>query len=284
MIDPVTLLLIALAFGVAHALIIFAILGATFLPNPISQIQNHGPPERWGLSPERTIVGQASPAWYFPHPSEETAVLICHGRSRSKNWMLPLIAAVARTNPVLAIDFPSHGEHRYGLTTIGLRESDTVTAGAEWLRRRGHGSIVVYGVSMGGAASVIATGRDAPPAVVGLVTDGAFDELTSVIDNITRRLPVPAYLHRAAYWIAKRVVGSEPADVRPVAYAPSIRVPALFLHGDRDRLVPPACAEALAAAAPTGRAQRYEGGHDRPDNQAMQHLVLEFVARLSEEH
>ena len=275
MIDPITTVWNALALGIV------AILGATFLPNPISQFQNHGPPEQWGLALERTIVGVDSPAWYFPHPTEETAVLICHDRSRSKKWMLPLIAEVARSYPVLAVDFPSRGEHRYGVTTIGLRESHTVTAGAEWLRRRGHSAVVVYGVSMGGAASIIATGRDAPPAVVGLVTDGAFDQLTTVIDNITRRLPIPAYLHRVANALAKRCVGSEPADVQPLLFAHALKVPPLFLHGDRDRLVPPAYAESLASVTPTGRSQLYEGGHDEPGNRAMQGLVLEFVAAVT---
>lgn len=269
-------------FGLLHAALIAAILLATFLPNPIAQLQNHGSPERWGLDPERTLVGGTSPAWYFPRTCRDTAVLICHGRSRSKKWMLPLVAAVAKEFPVLAIDFPSHGDHRYGATTIGLSESTTVTQGVEWLRRRGHERVLVYGVSMGGVAAIISVGRDQPAGVAALVTDGTFDELPRVIDNVTRRLLLPHYLRSIAYAISKRMIGTEPGDVRPILYAPDIAVPTLYLHGQNDRLVPPECAAALATVTEGARVALYEGIHDEPGNAAMQALLMEFLLEHAE--
>lgn len=270
-------IIVLAGLGLLHGLLILAILAATFLPNPISQIQNHGSPERWNLEPERTLVGGASPAWYFANSERDAAVLICHGRSRSKKWMLPLIATVAKEFPVLAIDFPSHGEHRYGPTTIGLREAGTVTQGVEWLRRRGHDRVLVYGVSMGGAAAIISIGRDRPDGVAALVTDGTFDELSRVIDNITRKMMLPGYLRAAAYTIAKRVIGTEPADVRPILYAPDVDVPTLYLHGSHDPLVPPVCASTLATVTERARAELYDGLHDEPSNAEMQSLLLSFL-------
>lgn len=280
--DPLLLTLLVLGgLGLAHALVIGAILISIVLPNPLAQLQDKGPPEAWGLNPERTIVGDGSPAWYVTHAEEECAVLVCHGRSRSKKWMLPLIAEVSKRFPVLAIDFPSHGEHRYGTTSVGLKEADTVGFAIDWLVRRGHQRVIVYGVSMGGAASIISIGRDAPDAVVGLVTDGAFDELPNVIRNITNKLPIPRYLQWPAFAIARRIVGSEPKDVRPILFAPNLRVPCLFLHGARDRLVPPACAEALASVTDDGEFEVYDGAHDEPYNAEMQHRVMAFLDKTA---
>ncbi len=278
---PIVLLLILAGFGLAHALIVGAILVSIVLPNPIAQLRDKGPPEAWGLNPERTIVGDGSPAWYVNRPGTDCAVLVCHGKSRSKKWMLPLIAEIAQQFPVLAIDFPSHGEHRYGTTSVGLREADTVGFAIDWLVRRGHERVLVYGVSMGGASSIISIGRDEPSAVIGLVTDGTFDELPNVIRNITNKLPIPRYLQRSAFAIARRIVGSEPSDVRPILFAPNLKIPCLFLHGEHDRLVPPECAEALAMVTDHGERRLYNGGHDEPYNKEMQRHVMTFLQQTA---
>jgi pimeloyl-ACP methyl ester carboxylesterase len=120
-------------------------LAVTFLPNPICQLQDHEPPQRWGLSPERTIVGASSPASYFDHADAQTAIL------------------------------------------------------------------------------------------------------TTVIEDITRPLPLPA----------------------------------LFLHGSKDRLTPPSCATTIASVTLGGRVQIYAGGHDEPGTTAMEALMLEFVSDVT---
>lgn len=275
------MLLILAAIGVGHVAVILGITGSMVLPNPLRQLQNHGGPEKFGLEPEGAVIGDGSPAWYFENPTATHAVLVSHGRSRSKNWMLPLIAVLARKYTVLAIDFPSHGDNKYGTTTVGLREARTVTHALDWLRRRGHDQVLMYGVSMGGAASLIALGNDCPPHVKAVVTDGTFDTLPTVIDNVARWLPMPGYLHTAAFALTRRVVGSDPAEVRPVHGVAELQIPALFLHGDRDPLVPVACSDVLAACAPNGEAQRYPGRHDQPDNEAMHQAVLAFFERVT---
>ena len=280
-IDLGLVLLILAALGVTHLAVIGAIVGSIVLPNPVRQLQDHGPPEKWGFSPERTIVGDGSPAWYFANADATHAVLVCHGRSRSKKWMLPLVARLAERYAVLAIDFPSHGENRYGTTTVGLRESETVSQALDWLRRRGHDRVFVFGTSMGGAAALLALGARCPAEVQALVTDGTFDELPSVIRNIARRLPLPRYLHRAAFAVARRVIGNDPASVKPILGAAELEIPVLFLHGAEDPLVPPSCAEALASVTTQGRAEYYPGMHDEPDNAAMQEAVLRFFDELA---
>ncbi len=266
-------------FAALAGLYLFAVLVSLLsivIPNPVRQLQHHGPPEKWGLSPERVVVGDGSAAWFFPRPGR-TAVLICHGRSRSKAWMLPLISRLAPERAVLAIDFPSHGENRYGTTTVGPRESETVSAALDWLDRAGHEAVLVYGVSMGGAAAIIALGERPHGGVVGLVTDGAFDELSRVFDNIARRLPIPPHFRRLVFALARWTVGSDPERVRPILVAPELSMPALFIHGERDPLVPPDAALNLAnATGNNGRYMLYDGYHDESDNPAMHALVCDF--------
>jgi dienelactone hydrolase len=117
--------------------------------------------------------------------------------------------------------------------------------------------------------------------VIGLVTDGAFDELPNVIRNISSKLPLPRYLQRAAFAIAGRIVGSEPKDVRPILFAPNLKVPCLFLHGERDRLVPRECAAALAMVTDRGELELYDGSHDEPCNPEMQRRVMAFLDKTA---
>lgn len=281
-VTPGVLLAALLVLIGLHGIVIAVIVISIVLPNPIRQLRDHGPPEAWGLTPERSLVGDGSPAWYFPNPTATHAVLVCHGRSRNKAWMLPMIARLAPDYAVFAFDFPSHGDQRYGTTTMGIREAETVRHALDWLRRRGHDRVFVFGVSMGGAAAILSLGDHPSPAVEGLATDGTFDEFGHVLDNVARRLPLPSYLRRVARSMAAAIVGVDPDDVRPVLAAPDLTMPALFLHGDRDPLVPSDSARALAVATPNGTAHLYPGEHDQPDNPALQDALTRFFAELAD--
>ena len=108
-------------------------------------------------------------------------------------------------------------------------------------------------------------------------TDGAFDELSRVFDNIARRLPIPPHFRRLVFALARWTVGSDPERVRPILVAPELSMPALFIHGERDPLVPPDAALNLAnATGNNGRYMLYDGYHDESDNPAMHALVCDF--------
>lgn len=283
-VDLGALLLIVAGLVGAHIVVILAIVGSIVLPNPIRQLQRNGPPARWRLAPAPVTLGDGAAAWLFDSPGATHTVLVCHGRSHSKDWMLPLIARLVPTYSVLAIDFPSHGENRYGTTTVGLREANTVGHALDWLQRDGRERVLVYGVSMGGAAALLSVGNlDTPGrnAVEAVVTDGTFDALSTVVQNVARRLPLPRYFHRAAFAIARAIVGVDPNAVRPIDFVANIAVPTRFLHGNRDPLVPTACADLLAAEARNGEALQYPGTHDCPDNADMQREVLRFFDEVT---
>lgn len=274
-IAAIALLVIVLAHLLFAAVLVFS----AVLPNPIRQLHLHGPPERWGLEPERVTLPDGCAAWWLPNAEATGTVLVCHGRSRSKNWEVPLIAALSPHANVLALDFPGHGESRRpATTTIGAAEAATVDAALHWLDERPPAPIVVYGVSMGGAAAILALGQRCPDAVVGLVTDGTYDRLDRVFDNVLSYAPfVPRYLRALSERTMERITGWHPGDIRPVDVVANINVPCLFAHGDRDPLIPPEAASALAARAPRATVTLYEGTHDESDNPAMHHLVTTFA-------
>jgi pimeloyl-ACP methyl ester carboxylesterase len=248
-------------------------------PNPLRAWLTGPSPGRFGLRPQPLRLPGGCAALLYPHPSASRAVVVCHGRSRSQRWMLPLVARLARDAHVVSFDFPGHGDSPAGVCTIGLAEAAVVNEALDLVETLGYRDVVVYGVSMGGVAAVHALAARPRVVVRGLITDGSFDTLRRVLDRVAPRWSPLRPLIRAAIARIRRQRGLDLEAIRPVDAAPALALPWLVLHGDRDPLVPPAAADALAGANPTARVVRYRGGHDQPHNLNMQLHVADFVNR-----
>ena len=263
---------------------------ALCMPNPGKVLlapARHTPASLWGAEYAPVVLdaadmpagalsdgGRRAPVthgWWVP--GGPTVVLALHGRSRSKEWTLPALSGVAGNYSLLVFDFPGHGAAGFGLTTVGLREADVVDLALDWLAwAHPDAAVVVYGCSMGGAAGAIALGRTPRDGhVLSLITDGAFARLADVPRNLGSRfgVPVPDALLAAVDAVLALPIlwdGVSMFDVEPLAYVTDLSVPAIFIHGEDDLLVPPSSAEELAAAAPHGKSYLYSGGHDEPTN------------------
>ena len=284
---PAVAALVVAALILVPLIVIGAFVGSIAFPNPMFRFWRRHKPARWGLVARSAHLPNGAPLWYFAAPGpadpQRLTVAVFHGRSRHRGWMLPLIARLARRWDVIAIDFPSHGDGRFGPTTIGAREADSVDQTLTWARAAGATRLAVYGVSMGGAASIIALGRsDANADVEALVTDGAFDTFWSVVEHMKRWFPgFPRPLLELTASLVARITGVDPRTVRPVDVASALPGRVVFLHGDRDWLVPRAAATRLAEASRgRGVARYYHGRHDQPANPAMQDAVEAVFAEV----
>jgi pimeloyl-ACP methyl ester carboxylesterase len=247
----------------------------------VSLLRRGPDPAEFGLEVENVELPGGLAGWFIAHETSTRVLLVCHGRSRSKNHMLPLIARLAEQWNVMAFDFPGHGDNSYGRTTLGWREAAAVGTALDHLEARGFDDIVVYGVSMGGAAALIELGTNPRSSAKALITDGAFADLQGFVLETSGTWLLPGYLMRPCLSAAGKISGYDPGAVKPAAYAESIEVPLLALHGDRDWLVSPESARRIAAAAGECATLRfYAGTHDQPENEEMQQGVMEFTAGL----
>jgi pimeloyl-ACP methyl ester carboxylesterase len=247
-------------------------------PNPLRALKRHGHPTDDGIPTEHITLSDGSTAWLTGahHPQDALAVCLAHGRSRDKSYLRPLIAALTPLAPVLAFDFPGHGERGFGRTSLGHHEAATVTAALEALAAR-YPRILCYGASMGGAATLLSQAENPHPAVQAIITDGTFATVEQVVQAARPRyLPAPA--GRLALHLAGRIARYDPQAVRPVDAAGDLRVPLHVLHGDHDPLVPLVAAHQLAEAAGT-QPTIYPGAHDQPQNLHLQAHVQALVAQ-----
>jgi uncharacterized protein len=265
----------ALGLLLGHLVVVLVAVFSIAWPNPLRLLRDYGQAGDYGLVAAKVETAEGLRGWFFEKEGAEAVVLVCHGRSMHKAYLLPLIERLAARWSVLAIDFRSHGDRGYGRTTIGWDEADDVAAALDYLEGAMPGPIAIYGVSMGGASVLHELSRRARPRVRAVAVDGTFDTLENTLFINARRRFLPDYVTRLTLGIVAWVAGYEPERVRPIDFAAKVDVPTLFVQGDEDTMVSPRAAERLARRMP-GRAtyRSYHGGHDLPANREMQDLVL----------
>ncbi len=239
----------------------------------------------------------------------DRSLVLIHGAGMDHTvWALVGPALAARGWTVLAPDLPGHGRSKGPAR-------DSIAAYAEdlarWTRRLGLMAPVLVGHSMGALVALEAAAR-MPAAALVLIGAAARMPVHPRLLALAGREPRTAARIMAAWslpaarrfgaqplpglWLPQAVVrmlGDGPAgvlagDLRAcdgyrdgLERAKALRLPVLVVAGERDRMVPPKAARALADALPDARlAVLPEVGHlpplERP--QALVRCVGEFLA------
>lgn len=224
------------------------------LPKP----RNDVTPRERGLSFETWTIpvesGVTLEAWSIAAPKPLGVVLLFHGYADRKASVLPEAEAFLDEGwNVVLVDLRGSGGSSGEVTSIGFHEARDVEASVRFVRERFDGMrVVVWGVSMGGAASLRAVGS-LGVSVNGLILEAPFATLHSAVVNRFRSLGVPAFglADLLVFWGGQQQAFDGFAH-NPVVYARGVRTPTLLSLGSRDQrvLMPEGRAifEALAGA------------------------------------
>lgn len=202
----------------------------------------------------RTDDGLTLHGWYLSHPAPRDVIVVCHGFAMNRHELLDLARGLhERGHAVLLFDFRAHGASEGVRSTIGYREADDIVAAVAFLAARPELAslrIGVIGVSMGGAAALLAAARE--PRIAAVVADSAFATLHDIAAGGLRelyRLPpypfTPLIVRFGELLTRVRIRFNRPID----AIATVAPRPLLLIHGDADTLIPLKDAHALYAAA-----------------------------------
>lgn len=143
---------------------------------------------------------------------------------------------------LLLVDQRAHGKSQGRTITFGIKERKDVL---QWVRyaveRFGPDvQILLYGISMGGATVLMASGLDLPKNVKGIISDCPYSSPMDIILYVGRKMPIPNCLIRPfiklGAWVYGGFVIEETDALRAVEKA---KVPILILHGEADTFVPP---------------------------------------------
>ena len=143
---------------------------------------------------------------------------------------------------VVTPDLRASGESEGRYLTMGVRESEDIILWAHRIVREHPGArIVMHGVSMGAATVMLAAGRqDLPQGIVACIEDcgytSAYDLLALQVED---SFGVPAFpTMNLLDWRCEERAGFSLKDAAPIDAVRHARVPILFIHGEKDTLVP----------------------------------------------
>lgn len=174
----------------------------------------------------------------------DTTVLCFHGYSSRGMTDYPSLAKFYHGlgYHVLVVDQRGHGDSEGEYITFGCLDRFDALAWIHYLEKRfgENQSIVLHGISMGGATVLMTSGLKLPSCVKAIVSDCAFtsawDVFSSVLKSMYHLPPFP--LMQISDVMAKNEAGFGLAECNAAEEVKNSTVPILFIHGDSDTFVP----------------------------------------------
>lgn len=154
---------------------------------------------------------------------------------------------------VLLIDQRAHGKSEGRTITFGIKERHDLLC---WIRyaieRFGADlSIVLYGISMGGATVLMASGLNLPKNVKCIIADCPYASPKDIILTVGKGLGYPTSLIWPFVILGAKIYGG--FRIREITATDAVReakCPILIIHGEADNLVPCDMSNAIAASNP----------------------------------
>ncbi len=229
--------------------------------------------------------------WYLGGGERGASIVCAHGLFRSRREVLDRGVFFRRAGfNVLLLDSRRHGESGGERVTLGFKERFDVQGGVRFLRNRNPDDrILLFGVSMGAAASLLAAVET--PEVVLVIADSSF---LSFEHTITHHLDLFFGLPRfpigdeLIFFIERRAgFRKEEFDLEQAVAKIGDR-PILFIAGGEDQRMPIALQRRLYQAARSSLSELVivdgatHGAAYRTEPDTYQEVLLEFLARAME--
>ena len=154
---------------------------------------------------------------------------------------------------LLLVDQRAHGRSAGRTISFGIRERWDVLSWIDYaLRRFGNDTqILLYGVSMGAATVLMASGLDLPANVKGIIADCPYSRPMDIILHVGETNPLPQWLIKPFVILGAKVFGG--FDIRETDAAQAVsnaRIPILIIHGESDNFVPAMMSEVTCSRDP----------------------------------
>ena len=183
-------------------------------------------------------------AAFLPTPmTRRGTVILCHGwrSSGATDFCWIMQDYLARGFDLLILDQRGHGRSGGRWLGFGVLEAkDLLCWTNEVCRRQGGGHpILLHGMSMGAASVQFALDLPLPDAVVGAVADCGFSSPRAELAHVLRDLRLPVWpLLPLLHLYARLFAGYGLSDRCATDVMQHNRRPVVWLHGERDKLVP----------------------------------------------
>jgi uncharacterized protein len=285
--------------GFVAALLLFVTVGVPYLlavlvtktgTRPMD-LELTSSPADYGLSFEEVTFpstdGVAISGWFLSGGTRNAVVACGHGLFRSRQEVLDRAVFFRQQGyDTLVFDFRRHGKSAGERVTLGYQERRDFEGAVEFLRKtRPEAPVVLYGVSMGAGAALLAARET--PAVAAIIADSPFLNIEhTVVHHVDLIFGLPRFFAGELLWFLEMRGGfdREDFDLEAVAAALGER-PLLVIAGSEDQRMPPDLQKRVADASksPLSRFVSIEGaGHGaayRVATEVYQREILSFLER-----
>lgn len=189
---------------------------------------------------------------------------------------------------VLLIDERAHGKSQGRTITFGIKERLDLLCWINYaIARFGPDvKILLYGVSMGGATVLMASGLNLPTNVKGIVADCPYSSPLDIILEVGRQQNYPMKLIKPFVILGAKIYGG--FDVREASAAQAVKkaqIPILIIHGEADSFVPAEMSQIIQEANPEKITRHIFPGADHAlsyivDTPRYHALVKEFMKKV----
>ncbi|VTS40976.1 alpha/beta hydrolase [Streptococcus porcinus] len=190
-----------------------------------------------------TNRGKKQVAWYLPaeKPSQKTAIVV-HGFLNSKAGMKPYAMLFHDLGyNVLIPDNEAHGESEGNIIGYGWNDRQNLIAWTKQLVKADPKSQITYfGLSMGAATVMMASGEKLPEQVVNIIEDCGYNSVWDELKFQAKKmynLPAFPLLYEVSA-ISKIRAGFTYGEASAQEQLKKNHLPVLFIHGDKDDFVP----------------------------------------------
>lgn len=178
---------------------------------------------------------------YYVEQNSHIYMIMVHGyRSDASGIISPIKKMKNQGYNLLIPDLRGHGQSEGDYIGMGWDDRRDILKWIDFiLEKDTQASIVLYGVSMGGATVMNVAGENLPNQVKAIIEDCGYTTAWDVIkahidmDNIESEIS----LHMASLITMIRA-GYRIEDVQPIKQVQKSQTPILFIHGDQDHFVP----------------------------------------------
>ncbi len=245
-------------------------------------------PADYGMTYEQvsfTSSGKSLSGWFIPPPLTDNpwpAVVLAHGWSFRASSLMKVARDLNEAGfAVFAYDARGHGDSEEDGFISLVKISEDILSAISYVEGRSDvddSRIALVGHSIGGAGGIVAASED--PRVRCLVAISAFSDPVEVTGLYLKRYRIPRW---PFLWLIRRFieaeVGEKMAEFAPENRIGRVAVPALLIHGEADRFIPPSNLEAILS---NSRKEQVEGWVVPGRRHADVYLDPQFAPRVTD--
>lgn len=180
-------------------------------------------------------------ARYVENKDIHNWVILIHGyKSNNKNMMSYGVEYYQRGYNVLLPDNRAHGKSEGDYIGMGWLDKDDISCWIDWIVQRDEkAKIIIHGVSMGGATTMMLSGEN-KDHVVGYIEDCGYTSVWDIFaSELDKRFSLPTFpVLDISNLVAKIKVGYSFKEASSLNQVKKCQKPMLFIHGGKDDFVP----------------------------------------------